>query len=92
MYNLIEYVILPKVCNYIFSDLWHKAGGAALGLSCVACSEALAFASASAAAPYYANAIRCIVSASQLVTLKLRRTIRPSGSVLVFYGNIDARC
>ena len=71
MYNLMEYVILPKVCNYIFSDLWHRAGGAALGLSCVACSEALAFASASAAAPYYANAIRCIVSASQLVTLQI---------------------
>ncbi|MBR2856984.1 MAG: hypothetical protein IKB85_06125 [Bacteroidales bacterium] len=55
--------------------MWHRAGGAALGLSCVACSEALAFASASAVAPYYANAIRCIVSASQLLTLKLRRTI-----------------
>ena len=67
----MEYVILPKVCNYIFSDLWHRAGGAALGLSCVAGSEALAFASASAAAPYYANAIRCIVSASQLVTLQI---------------------
>ena len=79
MYNLMEYVILPKVCNYIFSDLWHRAGGAAHGLSCVACSEALAFASASAAAPYYANAIRCIVSALEGPTGRVLADSLPVG-------------